>query len=331
MLNRKFYIRVDGSSEIGLGHLVRCSSLAHMIKNDFTVHFFCKNIPEGFVEELENSGFNIKLITSEAEFLSALIGKEIVVLDHYGLDSGYQKKIKDIGCKLVCIDDLHDKEFFADLIINHAPLADSEDYEAQSYTRFAVGTNYALLRPEFLKLAKTSEVRKIEKIDRILVCFGGSDYKNFTLKILEYIFEENLEISLIIGTAYLHKDKLQEFIKKKGNNNIKVYSKLSAHEVARELAAADLAIVPASGILIEAMAVGVLIISGYYTENQQDIFNGLLDQNVFYSAGNFGRGEIMEALEKLRRGNHNLLLERQKRSIDGQSAERLLEEMRALC
>ena len=43
---------------------------------------------------------------------------KIVVLDGYHFDTNYQTKIKQKGCKLVCIDDLHDKHFVADIIIH---------------------------------------------------------------------------------------------------------------------------------------------------------------------------------------------------------------------
>ena len=42
----KVYIRADGSHDIGLGHLIRCIALAHMLKNDFDITFVCKEIPE---------------------------------------------------------------------------------------------------------------------------------------------------------------------------------------------------------------------------------------------------------------------------------------------
>src|ERR1700743_1989547 len=154
MINKKVFIRFDGNNQIGLGHLVRCTALAQMLKENFDIFFVCKQTSAASDDEITKLGFNLIVINNEDDFLSALTGNEIVVVDHYGLDSNYQKKIKDKSCKLVCIDDLHDVFFWADLIINPAPNAKPADYQGQVYTQFALGLDYVLLRPEFLKQAQ---------------------------------------------------------------------------------------------------------------------------------------------------------------------------------
>ena len=49
--------------------------------------------------------------THSADFLSHLQGDEIVVLDNYFFTTDYQRAIKQKGCRLVCIDDMHDKHY----------------------------------------------------------------------------------------------------------------------------------------------------------------------------------------------------------------------------
>jgi spore coat polysaccharide biosynthesis predicted glycosyltransferase SpsG len=164
MLN-KVFIRADGSSEIGLGHLIRCNALALMLKNEFQIIFACKEIPIEIFTKISNNGFHIQSIDSEDDFFKILSKDEIVVIDHYGLDTNYQKKIKELGCKLVCIDDLHDKEFFADVIINHAEGILAKDYSCKPYTKLFLGIKYALLRHPFL-LASEEENRIISVIKK---------------------------------------------------------------------------------------------------------------------------------------------------------------------
>ena len=127
-MKQKVYIRTDGSPEIGLGHVVRCVSLAHMLKNDFTIHFFVLEIPDSLKNEITQNGWDVTFIDRESDFLNKLTGNEIVVIDGYQFDSEYQKEIKSKGCKLVCIDDFHDQHFYADLVINHAPGVSKDDY-----------------------------------------------------------------------------------------------------------------------------------------------------------------------------------------------------------
>jgi len=93
-LKLKVLFRVDGSHEKGLGHLVRCSALAQMIKNDFDITFFCKEIPEDILEGLKNNGFSCDKIDVENKFHNQLNYKTIVVMDGYHFDAVYQKQIK---------------------------------------------------------------------------------------------------------------------------------------------------------------------------------------------------------------------------------------------
>ena len=151
-MKEKVYIRADGSSNIGLGHIIRCVSLAHMLKDKFMIHFFVLEIPEALKSEIVQNEWNITVIEKELDFLSELKGNEIVILDGYLFNSNYQKQIKNKGCKLVCIDDFHDQRFYADLVINHAPGVSKEDYKGEQYTKYLLGPDYALLRPEFLEI-----------------------------------------------------------------------------------------------------------------------------------------------------------------------------------
>jgi spore coat polysaccharide biosynthesis predicted glycosyltransferase SpsG len=73
---------------------------------------------------------------------------------------------------LVYIDDIHDKHFVSDVVINHAAGIQKESYSVAPYTCLLLGTNYALLRPEFLNYDKRKEGSSL------LVCLGGSDRKN---------------------------------------------------------------------------------------------------------------------------------------------------------
>src|SRR5690554_1634601 len=108
-MKKQIYIRADGDSQIGLGHLVRCMALAQMLTSDFEICFVSKQIPQSLINELNQFGFSLLIIINEDEFFRRLEGKEIVILDHYELDSIYQKTIKNFGSKLICIDDLHNK------------------------------------------------------------------------------------------------------------------------------------------------------------------------------------------------------------------------------
>lgn len=281
-MNPKILIRADGSPLIGLGHLVRCSALAYMLKDDFEITFICRDIPDDMLAELNNNSFSCIRIENEDEFFNQLNNNTIAVLDGYHFDTCYQRQIKAIGSKLICIDDLHDKEFYADLIINHAPGIKPQDYLAQPYTQFALGLEYALLRPAFLKQAK--KLRKIEKIETLMICFGGSDYRNLTESTLQVImgFKEFQKIIVVTGPSYNQSASIN-LLKKKDKRIVHLQS-LDEKEMHYVMIDSDVTIVSSSGILLEAICCGCIPLICFYTENQKEFhsyMNNVLGLNSF--------------------------------------------------
>ena len=291
------YIRADGNEQIGLGHLVRCLALGQMLKEEFTIHFVCKHTPDSIIQEIKVAGFLFSKIKEEKEFLSFLKPLNMVVLDHYGLDSNFQIKIKEVGCKLICIDDLYDKEFYADLIINHAPGIKASDYQAQHYTKFALGTNYALLRPAFLEAAKTARV--IDKIDTAFICFGGSDIYDLSLKSMKVVlkFTEIAEINVVLGSAYKH---TAIFELAKSDSRIKLHKSLDEITLCELMKKCNLGIVPSSTILYELCCVKMPIISGYFVDNQKKVYSYFNDK-LFYGLGDFVKFNENKLIEIIKR------------------------------
>ena len=330
-MNQNVFIRADGSADVGLGHIVRCMSLAHMLKSDFSIHFCVLEIPDLLKSEINQYGWNVTVIEKESEFLNELTGKEIVVLDGYQFDSDFQRQIKRRGCKLVCIDDFHDQHFYADLVINHAPGVTKDDYKGEPYTKYLLGPDYALLRPEFLE-STTYENRKNSKdIENIFVCFGGSDSRNLTAKVLSWLPSGKHKVTLVLGNAYSHRDELNKVIEESRDLDIFVKTSLSAKEMKDELEQADLAVVPASGILFEVISIGVPVISGYYTDNQIAIYRGFLKEGVIIDANSFSEKSLTEAFSKLGNLNLSAMVSKQKNLIDSDVKSRMINRFLELC
>lgn len=316
------YIRVDGSAEIGLGHLVRSIALAQMLKDEFNITFLSKEIPNEVVDVIKSNNFSLIIISNEEEFFSRLLGNEIVVLDNYYFDTAYQKKVKTYGSILVCIDDLQDKEFYADLILCQIPGIKPKDYQSQIYTEFLLGTKYVLLRSSFLKAVKAV---KEKKKNSLLICFGGSDYNNLTrrslLLALEFSFDN---INVVVGAAYKGYNELLVLVEER--SDIKIYQNLSEDELLATMLDSRYAIVPSSGILLETLAVGCETISGYYVENQRKVFESYKNLNLIHSAKDFSEKNIQKAY----RVCLNNLENKKINSIDGNSGKRILKVFKQL-
>ena len=322
-MNPKVIFRVDGSPQIGLGHLVRCIALAHMLRNNFQIAFFCKEIPEQLKKELSENQFSFENIKEETIFLSQIKPHDIVVCDGYFFDTSYQKQIKTRGAKLVCIDDLHDQFYVADLIINHAPGIKPDDYKAQNYTQYALGPEYALLRPAFLEQAKKK--RNINKIESVLICFGGSDYRNLTASTLKIVVGCKIFKKVIIftGSAYNYLESLNLLVKK--DLRIVHYSDVGEKQMLSIMLESDIAIIPASGLIFEVLASGCYVITGHYVDNQKAIYEGFKTLNNITDAENFQSLDIL-----FRDFNNKIKLSKNIKVIDGLSGDRILQKFKKL-
>jgi UDP-2,4-diacetamido-2,4,6-trideoxy-beta-L-altropyranose hydrolase len=292
--------RADGDSNIGLGHIFRCIAIAERLKNEFCCKFAIADPSESILELLSQNGFPVaalpqihynrpdsRALNEEVGFdLDACLkGDEIVVLDGYWFGESYQRSIKKKGCKLVCIDDSADQKYWADIVINHADGINDNAILVIPGGRVYTGFKYALLREYFINFNR--EGRKIDSISNCVICFGGADFENNTLKVLNAAIEAFYfkTLQVIVGSAYTHRNYLYEFAATQPN--VTVHQNLPTGKLIEVLGNSEIAIVPASTIAMECRAVGMMIITGTTAHNQVNLLKGLELQKFVRSIGDF--------------------------------------------
>ena len=271
--------RADSGPAIGMGHFIRMLSLAEMLNEYFYCVYATRKPTEYQINEIKKiCSKRIDLPEDDSHFkifLDHLKGDEIVVLDNYYYSTEYQRQIKDIGCKLVCIDDLHDKHYMADIVINYA-ITDKKLFSTELYTRLLTGFSYALLRKEFLQSTPDREIH--EKFKHAFICIGGSDFNNLTCKFLDDLIkiDQIKEITIVTGNAYnytpLLTEKVNEYSCKK---IIRLHHNLTARDLIKEMDRADFGIVPGSTVLFETISRKLPVITGYYVDNQKENISNL--------------------------------------------------------
>jgi UDP-2,4-diacetamido-2,4,6-trideoxy-beta-L-altropyranose hydrolase len=317
---KKIYIRADGNSEIGMGHLVRCFSLAKMLSLDFEIAFCSLFAPKSFIEDLDKAGFKFYPLHADEEFLNIINEGDISVLDNYQLSIDYHQKIRELKVKLVCIDDINEKPFDSDLIINHSPTANALDYDAKYYTQFLLGIDFALLRPKFLEGAIQN--RKVNNLNSVFICFGGADPSNYTHSVLKACISNNnfKQINVVTGVSYLHNYTLNEI----NDERVICYHSLNEDAMFELMSNNSLAIVPASGTLYEALAAGCLVMSGYYVENQKNIYEGFKNMSAFVDLNKF---ENLDIIKNITLGGFSSI---NRNVIDGLSSSRIVDSFKKL-
>ena len=333
MNKRTIIFRADGGTEIGMGHFIRSLALAEMLRNDFYCTFATRMPTEYQIAEIEkvchqriSLPFDNKHFST---FLEHLNGDEIVVLDNYYFTTDYQQAIKNKGCKLVCIDDLHDKHYVADIVINHAEGIKSVNYSVESYTQLLLGYKYALLRKDFLKATKQNRALP-GKTFNAFISLGGSDPETLIVKSTN-IFLKHPSIDEINLISKVNLNLLDNPYSKKVNQ----LWNLSAKEMAHYMLHSDIGFFPASTISVEACACRLPFIGGWFVDNQINIYNAIVNRGLAIGIDNMYNLTdkiLYNVISDLTKSENNLIIiDRQKDILDGNSDKRFKKIFKSLC
>ena len=210
--------RCDGSLSIGMGHVVRCSALAHVLgKRGHNIRFVMGELPGSACDFVRRAGFPVEAIACPSSEQDASLTEQdlertaeaarrsharCVVVDHYGAASGYLGKMKDLGITVAVIDDLADRDLTsADWLLNQNLGAAGLVYRTRPDCVKLLGPAYALLRPEF-GAVRGHLSRKFSAGDRrVLLTFGGGDADQLCAEVLDAlnVATGRLEVRCVLG------------------------------------------------------------------------------------------------------------------------------------
>lgn len=323
--------RADGSSEVGLGHLYRMFALLELFKDTFSCTLITSSKTSADVIPAAYTCARIPAhvpLEEEPAWLAEHYPSENfrIIADGYGFTASYQKVLKALNYHLTYIDDLFREHMYADIVINHALTARASDYHAEPYTRFALGTSYAILRPAFLEAAKIG--RSVEQISTAFVCFGGADPFDLTLKATQALlaFPDIKIIHIVTGAAYTHQAVLSL---DPSGSRVRIHRNLSEQELITVMKSCDFAIASASTILYELCSVKMPVLAGYYVENQKNLYQGCLDNKLIFEGGNLEHSRVQDfekSIEKvLRETDYSQQLQAQSHFFDAHIKERFLD------
>jgi UDP-2,4-diacetamido-2,4,6-trideoxy-beta-L-altropyranose hydrolase len=234
--------RVDSSLEIGTGHVMRCLTLAHQLKNDLhSIYFICRDHEGNISDIIKENGFNLILLNNievtdgltgyerwvsvpwgrdADETIAAIetLGKQpdLLIIDHYGIDQKWEKKLHPKVGKVLVIDDLANRRHDCDYLIDQNFYVDAaERYNGllSPRTRLFLGPSYALLREEFYQARKEVPRKEIISVNSILLFMGGSDSDNITQFILESLHEldKKIKLKVVVGKNNPHKQTVKAY------------------------------------------------------------------------------------------------------------------------
>lgn len=356
--------RTDASKQIGAGHLMRCLSLAEFLHDHGgKVSFVCKSLQDDLYAEIRERNFPVHLMETRGNEMDALPGRVMgssikrdtllaawqqdamatrewvrqvaadwVVLDHYGLDGAWEREVRNLGIRLLVIDDLANRQHDCDLLLD-------QNLHFNAHTRYVgkvsqscgclLGPQYALLRTQFARVRTTTQPRS-GNLHRILLSFGGADISNETGKALcgiaDLVRDWGVSVDVILGPLHSHRDKVEALART--IPGVQVHHRVS--NMAELMARADLSFGAGGTTTWERCCVGLPAFVTVLAENQ------LMSTQTLHREGavvHLGQASVLipddyrRSIESARPADLKKMSELAMNLVDGQGCRRVVERM----
>lgn len=318
--------RVDASTRMGIGHFMRCMTLAEGLRTrGVRVQFVCrehagnliallweKDLP---VTSLENvtiddhaSGENHAswlAVTQEEDAkqtIDAIAGghPDWLIVDHYALDIEWERRLRPYSRRIMVIDDLANRPHDCDMLLDQNYSEDGgRRYQGLVPTtcKLLIGPHYALLRPEYADYRKMLHPRS-GRIEKVFVFLGGSDPQNMTglaLEALSCVELRQLDVDVVIGANNPYRTSIEDQARRRPHTTL--HGPLP--HLADLMRQADLAIGAGGTTTWERMALGLPSLVITIADNQIPIAASLDTLGyirLIGNAGNIDAHDIRDAL-----------------------------------
>lgn len=341
MSDTTLIVRVDATETIGIGHLMRCLTLAcEWRKRMGPVIFVSSCSSELMIEKIKAEGITIvetdmdRPFIDDLEEIRSVISKtnaRWLVLDGYHFGREYHESITSLECRLLVMDDYHHlPDYHVDILVNPNINASQINYNCAPGTIKLTGSEYVLLRNEFLKSPRKRQTT--EKVQNILITMGGADPDNlseFILKSLNHIDRSKLNIRVLIGPGFEFLEKLK---KTANDNRFAVELIVNPKSVSQQMLWADMAISSAGSTCWELAYLGLPSLLIVAAENQRMNAQAFAGEKAFLNLGSYRdqtEKTLAVTIEKFMDDvpTRELMFKRQQKLVDGRGAERIIEEM----
>ena len=352
-MSKRITFVTHGSKQLGMGHVMRCCSLAEAFRqNGWEVFFLSKFYlggelirQKGFlVEVLEkeeskeaSDGFyfgKTEELRSDIEWISSVLSKQktdVICLDSYNVNPWFLKELKKLTPCLVYLDDLAAWDYPVDIILNPNVDAKEKGYaQFKNQQKQLLGLAYCLLREEFSNLPKREAK---EDIKDFLITTGAADPWIMTeacLELCQQICPEAV-YHLIIGNAF----QKQEEWAKKASGQIRIYQ--SPQAMSEIMLQCDVAVSAGGSTLYELAACGVPTLAFLYSENQRGVVEYFSERELLVNMGEFQniRDKEKRAVERFSMGWNEIrsqkrrqdIIEKQQSLFDGKGRNRVVKEI----
>ncbi len=338
--------RVDGNEKIGLGHVMRCMSIAEAFLDAGEECFFI--LADVCAKEVvEKRGFGVFVMNTRFDCMDVELPEmcsvvtqlmpRCVVVDSYYVTQQYLGFLKAL-CRVIYLDDLASFAHPVDILINYNVYSVDMDYASlyrnsgEKLPQCILGSKYAPLRREFKGIQKCV-IKK--DVGDILISAGGADPMHLILGLVRFLKNRSecdciskIRFHVILGALNVDKDEILELSLRMDN----VVPHLAVQEMGNLIRGCDLAISAAGSTLYELCACGVPTVTYVIADNQIFGARAFEKAGVMISLGDI-RGDMEGIADRMVGSIINLTRDFEKRKkmarrmrelVDGYGADRLV-------
>lgn len=293
--------RTDASVRIGIGHVMRCLTLAEALRElGAECRFICREHEGHLLKQIRQRGFDAyglpvaagvsesigldeQHVSGQSDWLGADWATDAaqtivsaggtavdwLIVDHYALDARWERAIRPICHRLMVIDDLADRQHDCDVLLDQNYYRNQDQrYQGllPKHCNTLLGPAYVLLRPEFEKARQGLRTRD-GIVKRMVVFFGGSDPKNQTrvvLAALKNVKTPDISVDVVVG----HTNPNRQLIQVLCDQLPAVTYHCNVSNMAELMVNADLGIGAGGSAMWERCYLGLPTITVVFAENQ---------------------------------------------------------------
>lgn len=343
-------IRADANSKIGMGHVMRCLSVADaLVKRGEEVLFVTAD--DTPVPLLTKKGIPYRVLHTDYADMEAELPKlwnalselpqgsgaallqrnTSILVDSYYVTEKYLAALKS-RITTIYMDDIYAFSYPVDMLINYNIYGEEMGYEkdaAFADTKLLLGTEYVPLREEF----SAAEQQRTAANCGILITTGGSDSFNLAgqllMEAMKYDALKEKEYHVVSGSLNPHIGELQALAQK--HENIHIHCNVT--NMAELMAESEVALSAGGSTLYELCAMGVPVIAFSFAENQERLVQTFVKRGIAQYGGNYrtdGNKMIQNTIAGLETllEDENLRTEYRKKArtlVDGKGADRIAE------
>ena len=263
-MKKRILVRVDGSKNIGLGHVYNMITILKHYRNPTFLVVMNINKKLGHTK-FKKFNFNVKFYSNKTELKKIIndFGPHIIFNDILNTKSDYMRWLKQFNCMIVNFEDLGTGKKYADLVFN--PIYYSKKNIKDQY----YGEKYACVREEFRNPAR-NRLRK--KVKKVVITFGGTDPTDKTSQVLKIIHNSvlsDIEFNVIIGLGYTKKDYIKKIVYPMRMDGFKINIIEKTDNISEYVKDCDFAITSNGRTVFEIAAMSVPMISIAVNERER--------------------------------------------------------------